>query len=154
MRPLHLSTTDLKAADDAVEKFLTAGVIEQSPTQNRDFLSTFFTIQEETKRRPILNCQKLNTFVQCQHFKMEGIPALRELIEKGDFIAKLDLKDAYTVVPLHEDSRKFMTFDHRGVVYQYKSLPFGLSVVRAYSQKLCERFWNHFGKRAYDWSFI
>ena len=128
MRPLHLSTTDLKAADDAVEKFLTAGVIEQSPTQNRDFLSTFFTIQEETKRRPILNCQKLNTFVQCQHFKMEGIPALRELIEKGDFIAKLDLKDAYTVVPLHEDSRKFMTFDHRGVVYQYKSLPFGLSV--------------------------
>jgi hypothetical protein len=61
MRPLHLSTTDLKAADDAVEKFLTAGVIEQSPTQNRDFLSTFFTIQEETKRRPSLNCQKLNT---------------------------------------------------------------------------------------------
>jgi hypothetical protein len=53
--------------------------------------------------------QKLNQHVQCEHFKMEGVPALRELIEKDDFICKIDLKDAYTVVPIHPHSRQYLT---------------------------------------------
>lgn len=59
---------------------------------------------------------------------MEGVPALREIIEEGDLLCKLDLKDAYTVVPIHEDSRRFLSFKHRNVVYQYRALAFGLSV--------------------------
>ena len=60
---------------------------------------------------------------------MEGIPALRDLIEPGDLmIKKLDLRDAYVVVPLHKDSKKYMCFEHNGTVYQYRSLPFGHSV--------------------------
>jgi hypothetical protein len=59
------------------------------------------TIQEPNKRRPILDCQRLNQYIQCEHFKMEGVPALRELLEKDDYMCKLDLKDAYTVVPIH-----------------------------------------------------
>ena len=57
-------------------------MIEVSPTQNRNFLSKSFISQENTKRLPILDCQKLNDFIQVEHFKMEGIPGLRELIGK------------------------------------------------------------------------
>ncbi|KAG1043950.1 hypothetical protein G6F43_011537 [Rhizopus delemar] len=108
--------------NEAIQKFLDGGMIEISPTQNRQFLSKFFTLQEKTKRRPILDCQKLNSFIQVEHFKMEGVPALRELIEKDDYICKIDLKDAYVVVPMHVDSQDFLSFENEGVAYRYKSL--------------------------------
>ncbi|KAG1367472.1 hypothetical protein G6F61_012884 [Rhizopus arrhizus] len=127
-RQLQLATEEQQAVDVAVQQFLEAGIIETSPSQDERYLSNFFTLQEPTKRRPILDCQKLNEFVQCAHFKMEGVPALREIIEEGDLLCKLDLKDAYTVVPIHEDSRRFLSFKHRNVVYQYRALAFGLSV--------------------------
>jgi hypothetical protein len=103
-------------------------MIEIAPTQNRNYLSKFFTLQEKTKRRPILDCQKLNSFIQVEHFKMEGVPALRELIEKDDYICKVDLKDAYVVVPIHTESQDYLSFENEGVVYRYKSLAFGLSI--------------------------
>ncbi|KAG1181129.1 hypothetical protein G6F36_010105 [Rhizopus arrhizus] len=39
-----------------------------------------------------------------------------------------NLKDAYAVVGLHPQSRKYLTFMNQGVVYQYKTLAFGMSV--------------------------
>lgn len=103
-------------------------MIEVSPSQNRNFLSKFFTLQEKTKRRPILDCQKLNKFIQVEHFKMEGVPALREIIEPDDYLCKIDLKDAYVVIPIHHDSMDYLTFENQGTVYRYRSLAFGLSV--------------------------
>ncbi|KAG1444202.1 hypothetical protein G6F56_010396 [Rhizopus delemar] len=43
------------AMEEAVTKFVQAGIIEVSLTQNINYLSNFFTIQEATKRRPILD---------------------------------------------------------------------------------------------------
>ncbi|OAD73159.1 hypothetical protein PHYBLDRAFT_145565 [Phycomyces blakesleeanus NRRL 1555(-)] len=83
---------------------------------NRDFLSTFFTIQEATKCRPILNFTALNQFLQIQHFKMESIPALRDIIEKEDYICKIDIKDAYVVVPIHKDFQPYLTFENNNIV--------------------------------------
>ncbi|KAG1224044.1 hypothetical protein G6F67_009564 [Rhizopus microsporus] len=67
---------------------------------------------------------------------MEGVPALREIVEPNDFLTKIDLKDAYIVVPIHPDSRKFLSFSHKGTIYQYKSLAFGLSVAPRIFSKL------------------
>jgi hypothetical protein len=59
---------------------------------------------------------------------MEGVRTLREITEPEDWICKIDLKDAYVVVPIHPDSRDYLTFENEGIVYRYKSLDFGLSV--------------------------
>lgn len=67
---------------------------------------------------------------------MEGVPALREIIEKDDFIVKLDLKDAYTVVPTHKDSRPFLAFENQSFVYQYKALNVGLNITSRIFTKL------------------
>ncbi|KAG1136658.1 hypothetical protein G6F37_011883 [Rhizopus arrhizus] len=67
---------------------------------------------------------------------MEGVLALRELIEPNDWICKIDLKEAYVVVPIHENSRPYLTFQNRGIVYQYRSLAFGLSVAPRVFSKL------------------
>lgn len=111
-----LSRDDQEAVDIATQKFLKAGIIEISPSQNREYISNFFTIQEATKKRPILDCQRLNQNLQVQHFKREGIPAPRDIIEKDDYMCKIDLKDAYVVVPIHENSRRFLTFENKGIV--------------------------------------
>lgn len=115
-KPLRLSQGDQEAVNAAVKQFMEAGIIERSPSQNKDYLSNLFTVQEKTKRRPILDCQRLNTYIRCQHFNMEGIPALREIIEKNDYLTKIDLKDAYVVVPINESYRRFITFLHEGIV--------------------------------------
>lgn len=121
--------TNSTERDAAVRKLLTSGVIEQAPDQqDRRFLSNLFVVQEKTKNRPILDCSLLNRWVQCNHFKMEGVSALRELLEPGDFMLKLDIRDAFTLIPIHEASRKYLCFDFHGTIMRYTSLAFGLSV--------------------------
>jgi hypothetical protein len=43
-------------------------------------------------------------------------------------MCKVDLKDAYTVVPIHTESWDFLSFENQGMVYRYTSLAFGWSV--------------------------
>jgi hypothetical protein len=59
---------------------------------------------------------------------MKGVPILRDLIEAEDWMHKINLKDVYTVVPIHSESRQCLFFLHYGTVYQYKPLPFGMNV--------------------------
>ncbi|KAG1033731.1 hypothetical protein G6F43_013521 [Rhizopus delemar] len=86
LRQIRPTDEDQSAVDEAVQKFLATQIIELSPSQHTGFLSNFFTIQETNKRRPILDCQMINRFIQCHHFKMEGVPALRDILEEKDYI--------------------------------------------------------------------
>ncbi|KAG1169080.1 hypothetical protein G6F70_002642 [Rhizopus microsporus] len=126
--PMKFTEEEQVAVGDAVRKFLNSGIIERSPSQDKSYLSKLFTVKEPNKCRPILDCTILNQYIQCNHFKMEGVLALLELLDKNDYMCKIDLKDAYEVMPIHENSRDYLTFLHQGVVYRYKSLAFGLNV--------------------------
>ena len=44
--------------------------------------------------------KSLNQFVQPQHFKMKVLHTLRELVKPGDWLAKVDLKDAFLTIPM------------------------------------------------------
>ena len=48
-------------------------------------------------QRPVFNLRQLNQFVKYEHFKMEGIHMLTDLLKPNDFMAKIDLKDAISV---------------------------------------------------------
>ena len=58
---------------------------------------------------------------------MEGIHILRDLLRAGDWMTKVDLKDAYFMVPIHEEDRAFLKFSFKEKTYQFKCLPFGLA---------------------------
>ena len=134
--PMKFTEEEQVAVGDAVRKFLNSGIIERSPSQDKSYLSKLFTVKEPNKCRPILDCTILNQYIQCNHFKMEGVLALLELLDKNDYMCKIDLKDAYEVMPIHENSRDYLTFLHQGVVYRYKSLAFGLNVAPQVFSKL------------------
>ena len=57
---------------------------------------------------------------------MEDIRCVNDLAARGDYMCKLDLKHAYLSIPVHELSRKFLSFCWQGVLYEYTALPFGL----------------------------
>ena len=58
---------------------------------------------------------------------MEGIHTLREIVAEGEWLAKLDLKDAYFTVPIFRDHQKYLRFAVDKIQYQFTCLPFGLS---------------------------
>ena len=77
--------------------------------------------------RPVIDLSHLNDFVQLTAFKMETVASVLLSVREGDFLASLDLKDAYFQIPIHGSSRKLLRFMSEGTVYQFKALCFGLS---------------------------
>ena len=75
----------------------------------------------------MIDLSHLNDFVQLTPFKMETVALVLLSVREGDFLASLDLKDAYFQIPIHGSSRKLLRFMSEGTVYQFKALCFGLS---------------------------
>ena len=65
--------------------------------------------------------------VQLTPFKMEAVASVLLSVREGDFLASLDLKNAYFQIPIHPSSRKLLRFTSEGTVYQFRALCFGLS---------------------------
>jgi len=57
---------------------------------------------------------------------MEDIRSVRDLINKNSYVCTLHLKDAYYLVPIKENYRKFLRFRFENKLYQFNCLPFGL----------------------------
>ena len=51
--------------------------------------------------------KNLNQYIPHHYFKTESLNSLRDILKQGNFICKLDLKDAYFCIPLAEESKKF-----------------------------------------------
>ena len=75
----------------------------------------------------MIDLSHLNEFVQLTPFKMETVASVLLSVREGDFLASLDLKDAYFQIPIHPSSRKLLRFTSEGTVYQFQALCFGLS---------------------------
>ena len=58
---------------------------------------------------------------------MEGLESLRSLVRPNDWMAKIDLKDAYLAVPVNIELQKFLRFVWEGKYYQCVAMPLGLS---------------------------
>ncbi len=91
------------------------------------YSNVFIVPKRDGGWRPIINLRKLNSFVHTPHFKMENVLSLRDVMKKGDWLVKIDLKDAYLTVPMAKAHQKYLRFQWQGKIYEFKSLPFGLA---------------------------
>ena len=92
------------------------------------FYSTYFLVPKKTgDLRPILNLKPLNGRVRTPSFRMVTVNSVKETLWRGDWMATLDLKDAYFHVPIHQSHWKYLRFCINSQCYEYKVLPFGLS---------------------------
>ena len=67
------------------------------------------------------------SFVDVSHFQKETIQSVLLSVRQGDWMASIDLREAYLQVPVHPESRPFLRFVSKGHVFQFKALCFGLS---------------------------
>ena len=117
-----------QALRQEVEAMLAKGALEIARDPGPGFYSRLFLVEMATGGwRPVIDLSHLNDFVQLTPFKMETVASVLLSVREGDFLASLDLKDAYFQIPIHGSSRKLLRFMSEGTVYQFKALCFGLS---------------------------
>ncbi len=73
-----------------------------------------------------MNLKPLNVFVPHQKFKMETLKNVKDLLQQGDLLVKIDLKHAYYSVNIAAERRKLIRFIWDGNLYEYTSLVFSL----------------------------
>ena len=110
------------------EAMLAKGALEIALDPGPGFYSRLFLVEKASGGWcPVISLSHLNEFVQFTPFKMETVASVLLSVREGDFLASLDLKDAYFQIPIHPSSRKLLRFMSEGTVYQFRTLCFGLS---------------------------
>ncbi|XP_041860863.1 uncharacterized protein LOC121652254 [Melanotaenia boesemani] len=94
------------------------------------FYSRYFLVPKRGGNgiRPILDLRALNRYLRKYKFRMLTHASLLRLVRQNNWFTSVDLKDAYFHIPIYPPHRKFLRFAFQGICYEYRVLPFGLSL--------------------------
>ena len=134
----RLTQVDQKVLDQEVQELLDKQAVHQiSASDTAGFISSLFVVpKKDGGNRPVVNLKPLNQFLVYEHFKMEGIHMLRDLLRQGDYMVKIDLKDAYLTVPIWKGHQKYLRFLWKETLLEFACLPFGLATAPRVFTKL------------------
>ncbi|XP_048489242.1 uncharacterized protein LOC105380262 isoform X1 [Plutella xylostella] len=140
----------------AINKLLELGAINRcKPTKNQFISRTFLAPKSNGGKRFILNLKPLNKFVSKLHFKMEDYRTATKLIPRGGFLATIDLKEAYLLVPISPSDRRFLRFHYKApnsstvYTYEFTAMPYGLSVAPRVFTKIMKEVITYLRKRGF-----
>ena len=89
--------------DAEVARQVALGAVREVPFTKKNFYSRLFLVpKKEDSYRPVIDLSRLNHFAEHYHFQMENISCLKSLLNKGDFMTSINLKDAYLLVHIYE----------------------------------------------------
>ena len=118
-----------KALLEAVQQMVQKRAVV--PVQNKNslgFYSRLFLVPKpESKWRPVIDLSVVNTFLHVPTFKMETAEVIRASLQTGEWVASIDLTDAYFHVPIQPKFQKYLRFHVQGQAYQFRALPFGIA---------------------------
>ncbi len=117
--------------EQEVSSLLRKEAIEVVPPLDREsgFYSRYFIVpKKDGGLRPILDLRLLNCSVRRLKFRMLTVKQVVSQIRSEDWFVTIDLKDAYFHISILSSHRKFLRFAFRGKAYQYRVLPFGLTL--------------------------
>ena len=145
--------------DKILEDYLENQIIRRSKEKNPRFVTGLFLIPKGTEKiRPIWNYSRLSKVTPCP--KMH-LPSLFQLLKKETWppnlhYATLDFKDAFLNIPIHEKSKKYLSFKHNNKVYTMNRLPFGINIAPYVCQKFTTAITNKLRELGaeYAWSHI
>ena len=93
------------------------------------FYSQYFLVPKASGGlRPILDLRRLNAYVKTLPFRMLTSAQVLSSVSEGEWFTLVDLKDAYFHVPIHPLHRRFLRFAFGNREYEFRVLPFGLSL--------------------------
>ena len=118
------------ACSKTLEHYIKIGSVEELPPETSDGLwSTFFPVPKKgtDKMRGCIDLRKSNEHIEYEHFKMEGLHTIQQLIRRNDYITKVDLSDFYMHFLIGKADRRYMRFMWEGKKYECIGMPFGLA---------------------------
>ena len=127
--PSYAPTSIKGAALEEVTLALIAkGAVELAPLPSPGFYSRLFVVWKTSGSwRPVIDLSLLNHSVDMSHFRRETIQSVLLSVRQGNWMASIDLREAYLQVPVHPESRHFLHFVAHGCTYQFTALCLGLS---------------------------
>ncbi|KAL0194522.1 hypothetical protein M9458_008094, partial [Cirrhinus mrigala] len=135
------SDTDASVLRAEIAVLLAKDAIEPVPPaeMRSGFYSPYFIVPKKSGGlRPILDLRVLNRSLLRLPFKMLTSRRILSCVRHQDWFAAIDLKDAYFHVSILPRHRPFLRFAFEGRAYQYKVLPFGLSLSPRVFTKVAE----------------
>lgn len=125
----NVPASQQKLYDSVVRDLLHIGAISACTREREEFISSYFLAKKPNGNyRFILNLKKLNEFITPPHFKLEDYRTVTKLLTPECYLATIDLKDAYFLLPIQDSNRKYLRFIFRNTRYQFNCLPFGLNI--------------------------
>ena len=105
------SPTSIKGAalEEVTLGLVVKGAVELAPLPSPGFYSRLFVVWKTSGSwHPVIDLSHLNRFVDVSPFQMETIQSVLLSVRQGDWMASIDLKEAYLQVPVHPASRHFL----------------------------------------------
>ena len=125
---IQFDSNEKDVIDSEITHLPKLGVIEPAVHSPGEYIPPIFVRKKKSgKYRMILKLKGLNKHIEKHHFKMDTLWSAVRLMTPNCFMALIDLKDAYYVVPIAEEHSKYLRFYWQGCLYQYTCLPNGLS---------------------------
>ncbi|KAM4021487.1 uncharacterized protein ACNLHF_026861 [Anomaloglossus baeobatrachus] len=106
------------------------GVVVPVPLQQQGhgvYSNLFVVPKKDGSFRPVLDLTLLNKHVRTRRFRMESLRSVIASMSQGDFLASIDIKDAYLHVPIAPEHQRFLRFAIGDEHLQFAALPFGLA---------------------------
>ena len=111
MRIPKMSKAQRKLVKAEIKTMLRKEAISQIGHTQGEFISSLLLVEKKDGvQQPVINLQNLSFFLFYEQFNVESLNSLQFLLKNGDYMTKLELKDAYFCIPFRKESRKFVRF--------------------------------------------
>ena len=129
-----------------LQEMLHKQIIRETTHESAEFVSPIFIVKKpDGGTILILNLKELNEFVKYEHFKMDGIKTIINMVTRNCFMATIDLKDAYYSVATSRQFQKFLKFKWKDELYCLTCFPNSLGS--------CPRKFTKLNKDNYNFTF-
>lgn len=92
-----------------IEEELEEGIIEEVREDYLIFINPIFLVRKNSGGfRKVVDLRKINSCIPTHHFKMEGVGTLIGLMEEGDWGITIDLKSAYSHLPIQMEIQNWL----------------------------------------------
>ena len=103
-------------------------VVERPPHPGPSFISRMFLVQKSSGGlRPIFDLRGLNRHVKVRNFRLFSHLKVPDFLQDGDWMTRIDMSLAFLHVPIADSHRCLLRFVYNKELFQWTSLPFGLS---------------------------